>query len=430
MPGPTFGYQCLTAIVALPSFLANCRRSLKYRDKNFLLQRYAYNLPSDLKGRICLQCTGAGEIRAAVALVNQLKLKGYSVFISVQHPTEWDIANKNLPQVPCVYFPVELGFVVQRWLRKLAPTAVLIVEGELWPNFINVADNSDPPIPLALLNARLSRHITNPPKPARKTIAQVIRQMRCIIARDEGDANRFVSLGAEANCVKVLSNLKYAAVRIDVSLPRPTDTSISYALAISTRKGEEELILKAWLAQPTKNHLLVFMPRSPSRIPGLLKMLSPSGLNIGLHSRDRTPTQDMDIYLVDTLGEALPWLQHAEFVFVGGSLVPKYGGQNILEPVALGRACVVGAYTENFRSEVNALLDVGGLVQVADVESLRTTFSKWLSTPEEARLVGERGYHHVRTHQDVAERYIELLHKYKVVLAQQDTFPSPTSAVK
>ena len=118
----------------------------------------------------------------------------------------------------------------------------------------------------------------------------------------------------------------------------------------------------------------------------------------------------MNVCFVDTLGETLPWIQHAEFVFVGGSLLPQYGGQNVLEPVALSRACIVGSHTESFRSEVNALLDAGAIVRVTDRSSLQATFSRLLSNPEDARRIGALGYDHVQSRSDIAKRHVLALH--------------------
>ncbi len=396
----------------LPIAVSSIRRAIKYRSIKFLLQRYAFGLPLGLGGRICVQCTGAGEIRGAAALVAELEASGHSAFVGLRHPTKWDMAHKNLPKVPCVYLPVDFGFVVRRWLQHIVPSAIVIVEAGIQPNFLAVANSSRPPIPAGLVNASLSRHLTAAPILARKTAFNIFHQMRCVLTRDEEDVEHFISLGARADSVKVLGNLKYSSIRTQ-AVPRPSG-SIPYALAVSTREEEEKLIWQAWAAIPYKP-LLVIIPRAPKRVEGLRKMFGAKKLNVGLHSRDLMPNPNQDIYFVDTFGETLPWIQHAEFVFVGGSLLSQYGGQNVLEPAALSRACIVGPYTKTFRSEVDALLGARGCVRVTDKNSLQIVFSRLLSNPKETRAIGMRGYDHVQTKLDTAKRYVRALHDYGVL---------------
>ena len=408
----------MTAL-ALP-LLWNClRRAIKHRSIIFLLHRYGCSLPTDMNGRVCIQCTGAGEIRGAAALISRLEALGHSAFVGLLHPTEWDMAGKNLPNIPRVYLPVDHGFATRRWLRRIVPSAIIVVEAELWPNFLATANSSNPPIPTALVNARLSSRMTNAPRLARKTVFNIFRQIRCVLTRQERDVKKFISLGARANTVKALGNLKYSAVvgaKASFSCP---SGRLPYVLAVSTHEGEEKTILDAWVAISIKP-LLVFIPRNPKRVPALIKTFDAKGLNIGLHSRDLVPNQDTSVYFVDTLGETLPWIQHAEFVFVGGSLSPQYGGQNVLEPAALSRACIVGPYTKTFRDEINALLDTGGIIRVTDKASLQATFSGLLSDPEDASRIGTRAHAHVKSKSKISNQYIEALQHYGVLPSNAD----------
>ena len=361
-----------------------------------------------------MQCSGVAEIRGAAALITRLQAQGYPAFVCLLNPTDWGVASKNFPDIPRVYLPVDLRFVVRRWLRHIAPSAIVVVEAGIKPNFLAIANSSNPPIPAALVNARFSGCTTAPPILARKTISHIFRQIRCVLVRNEDDVKTFTSLGARASTVKVLGNLKYSAIPGKCNFPCPAD-SIPYVLAISTREGEEEIILEAWTAIPLKP-LLVFIPRKPERVPDLVKTFSDvRELKVGLHSRDLVPNKNLNVYFVDTRGETWPWIQHAEFVFVGGSLLPQYGGQNILEPAALSRAFIVGPHTATFKNEVHALLEAGGGVQVTDRDSLQNIISRLLLNPENARRIGKRGHDHVKAKSDMAERYIGALHDHGVL---------------
>lgn len=403
-------YRALAFTAAIPAFLYTASRSLRDGGKRYLRQRYASGLPADLKDRVCLHCCSVGEVRAALPLARELLENGHSLFISVGTPTGRHMARTLLPEIPCIYFPLDHVSVVRRWLKRLNPKTILIVETELWPNFFHAARRLD--IPMALVNARLSRRTQNPPFPLRPALRQAAQQLHCILTRSEKDAERFAALGAPPDRIENLGNIKCAAAIDDI--PDDTPIQLPYILAVSTHKDEEKLIAKLWKTLDPRGKLLVLMPRYPDRAPEILKHLEALGLRAGLHSRDHQPRPDDQTYLADTLGEALWWMRHAAFVFVGGSLVPR-GGHNVMEPAMLGKACVVGPHTDHFEAEVQALLDCGGLRQVQDVDELGRVFSQWLDHPQEARQTGMRAQAQGRDRNMLIKRYIEALSRYSVL---------------
>lgn len=403
-------YRALALTAAIPAFLYTVSRSLRDGGRHYLHQRYAGGLPPDLKGRVCLHCCSVGEVRAALPLARELLENGQALFISVGTPTGRRMARTLLPEIPCTYFPLDHVSVVRRWLKRLHPEAILIMETELWPNFFSAARRMG--IPLALVNARLSRRTENPPVPLRSSLRQAAQQLHCILARSDQDAKRFAALGAPADKIENLGNIKYAAMAEDV--PETAPVQRPYVLAASTHGDEERLIAQAWQTLDSKNHLLVLMPRYPDRAPEIVKVLESMNLKVGLHSRDKQPRPDDQVYLADTLGEAPWWMQHASFVFVGGSLVER-GGHNVLEPATLGKACVVGPYTEHFETEVQALRDDGGLRQVGDAGELGQIFSRWLEHPDEAEHIGTQAQLHVRDRNQLIKRYVETLRHYAVL---------------
>ncbi|MDE0153092.1 MAG: hypothetical protein OXN23_04395 [Gammaproteobacteria bacterium] len=403
-------YRALAFTAAIPAFLYTASRSLRDGGRRYLRQRYASGLPTDLKDRICLHCCSVGEVRAALPLARELLGNGHNLFISVGTPTGRHMARTLLPEIPCIYFPLDHVSVVSRWLKRLNPKTILIVETELWPNFFHAARRLD--IPMALVNARLSQRTQNPPFLLRPALRQAAQQLHCILTRSEKDAERFAALGAPPDRIENLGNIKYAAAIDDI----PDDAPIQrpYVLAVSTHKDEEKLIAKLWKTLDPRGKLLVLMPRYPDRAPEILKHLEALGLRAGLHSRDHQPRPDDQTYLADTLGEALWWMRHAAFVFVGGSLIPR-GGHNVMEPAMLGKACVVGPHTDNFEAEVRALLDCDGLRQVKDAKELSQTFSQWLEHPDEAKRIGMRAQIHVRDRNQLVKRYVETLRRYSVI---------------
>ena len=403
-------YRALALTAAVPAFLYTVSRALRDGGKAYLLQRYAGELPAGLEDRICLHCCSVGEVRAVLPLAREILDRGHDLFISVGTPTGRHMARTLLPEIPCIYFPLDHVSVVRRWLRCLHPQAVLIVETELWPNFFSTARRMG--IPLALVNARLSHRTQNPPAPLRPSLRQAAQQLHCILARSDQDAKRFAALGAPGDKIENLGNIKYAALSEDV--PKAAPINLPYVLASSTHEDEEKTLVRLWRTLDSRDHLLVLMPRYPDRAPEILEDLESMNLKVGLHSRDKQPRPEDQVYLADTLGEAPWWMRHASFVFVGGSLIER-GGHNVLEPAALGKACVVGPHTEHFETEVRALRDDGGLRQVEDGVELGRIFSRWLEHPDEAEHIGTQAQRHVRDRNQLVKRYVEALHRYSVL---------------
>ena len=395
---------------ALPAFLYTLVRALRDGGTRYLCQRYACSLPENLQDRICLHCCSVGEVRAALPLAQKLIDDGRALLISVSTPTGQRMASALLPDLPRVYFPLDHVQIVRRWLKRLRPKALLIVETELWPNFFAAAYRME--IPLALVNARLSRRTENPPALLRPALRQAIQQLHCVLARSEKDAARFSAMGAPADRVENLGNMKYAETVEDI--PGTAPIHLPYVLAVSTHENEEEQLARLWQAIDTQGQLLVLMPRYPDRAPKIMRHLEALDLQVGLHSRDSQPRPDDQIYLADSLGEALWWMRHATFVFVGGSLV-KRGGHNVLEPARLGRACVVGPHTDHFEAEVMDLLASHGLRQVKNIRELAQIFSEWIKHPRQAEKTGLRAQAHMHDRNQVINRYIETLRRYSVL---------------
>ncbi len=405
-------YRLLAHAAALPAALYTAWRSGRDGGLDYLLQRYACRLPQDAHGRVVLHCCSVGEVRAALPLARQLQADGQTLLLSVATPTGRHMAHTLLAEVPCVYFPLDHASVVRRWLRRLQPRALVLMETELWPNFFAAAHAAD--IPLALANARLSPRTEDAPAWLQPALRQAAQRLRCVLARSQEDADRFAAFGVPSERIRNLGNIKYAiapaAMPDEAPIPQP------YVLAASTHADEEEQLAAIWSRLDAGEHLLAILPRYPHRAANLLKSLSAPDRRIGLHSRDRKPRRGDRIYLVDTLAEALWWMRHAAFVFVGGSLIPR-GGHNVLEPAMLGKACAVGPHTLNFRTEVQELQNDGGLQQVQSAAELGSLFALWLAHPEQAEQVGACARAHIRQRHHIARKYVEALQHYAALPA-------------
>jgi len=385
-------------------------RAVKDGGITYLCQRYAWRLPKDLGGYIGVHCCSVGEVSAAAPLIHLLQNEGHDVFLSITTPTGRRMAHVLMPELTCVYFPLDHTTVVCRWLRRIQPRALLIMETELWPCFFYAAQQRD--IPLALINARLTERTDHPPFLLRHTLQLTLQRARCILSRSDEDRQKFLNQNASPERVVSLGNIKYATAENPVDADRPF--SRAYVLAASTHADEEEQLAQLWQRLDPGGHLLVLLPRHPERAPDILKRLHALGWRASLHTQARKPRSEDEIYVVDTLGESRWWMRHAGFVFLGGSLIPR-GGHNVIEPAALGKTCVVGPHTENFAEETSALLADGGLAQALDVGALEEIFRQWLQRPEEVSRIATAATAHVREREQVAHRYIEALKRYAVL---------------
>ena len=403
-------YRFLVLIAALPVALYTAQHAVRDGGWQYWWQRYAWRLPKGLKGGLSLHCSSVGEVSAALPLAQQLLQEGHPLFLSVTTPTGRRMARRLLPEVRCVYFPIDHPSVVRRWLRVLAPSAVLIMETELWPNFFTEAHDRD--IALALINARLSKRTVEPPRLLRSALGRAVAQLRCILAQSASDIKRFTALGARAEYLEEVGNIKYAAPRH--RMPSTAPLVQSYVLAASTHEDEEEQILKMWQTIEPHDHQLVFLPRHPRRARALYKRLKQVDPRVEQYFGNVDSTAPIQI--VGSLGEAQWWICHASFVFLGGSLIPC-GGHNVLEVAALGRACVVGPHTEHCAAEVEALVRAGGLRQVTDAQELACVLATWLAQPEQAQHIGALAGTHMREQTDIIQCYIDALHRHAVLPA-------------
>ena len=407
---PLFNYRAVTTVAAIPAATYTLMRSSRDGGWLYLRQRYAHGLPATLREYIGIHCCSVGEVNAAAPLVQELRTLGHSIFLSVTTPTGHRIAQRLLPDIPCVYFPLDHVATVQTWLRRLQPKALLIMETELWPNFFDAAQRLE--IPLALINARLTKRSNRAPFFLRRAFRHALTQVHCILTRSEEDREKFLARGAEPERVECLGNIKYATRTQPVNATRPIPQP--YVLAASTHENEEEQLARLWQALDAKGHLLVLLPRHPERAEDILARLQALGLNTSQHTKAQAPRSDDALYVVDTLGEARWWMQHAAFVFLGGSLIP-HGGHNLLEPAALGKACVIGPHIENFAQEAQDLLAAGGLRQVEEAQALGAVFHEWLQQPGNTVRVGAAAAAHVATHQQVVQNYVAALRHYGVL---------------
>jgi 3-deoxy-D-manno-octulosonic-acid transferase len=281
-------------------------------------------------GRPCvwLHAVSVGEVNAAAPLVNALLGQRPDIHwvITTITPTGSDrVRSLWGERVEHVYLPYDLPGSTARFLQHFRPSLGLIMETELWPNMLFGC--RDQRIPVYILNGRLSKRSLRGYRLLRPLIGRALRTVRCVAAQSAADARRFQKLGAHADQVQVLGNLKY-----DVAVPQGLDgfrAAFAAALgarrpvwlAASTHEGEEAdvIAIHRRLRERWPDLLLMWAPRHPERFARVQAAADEAGWRVGTRTHDTWPQADDDVFVVDTLGELMAFCACADAVFVGGS---------------------------------------------------------------------------------------------------------------
>ena len=393
--------------------LYTCARASQGGGTRYLWQRLGLRLPY-LQNPLWLHCASVGEVLAVGPLL-ELIMKRHAeitIVVTTNTPTGARVLMKNFgDRLKHTYLPLDFRGGVRRFLKQVNPRCALIFETEIWPEFFHQCDSFK--LPLFILNGRLSKRTLMAPSFVRVLYAQTLNRVVGILARSEEDARGFKSLGAPPDRVITLGNMKFA--RPDNWAPERLADPIgrAYWLAASTHEDEEERIAQTWKKIRSIDHLLVIAPRYPQRGVRIAKKLIALGWQVSLRSRNEPITATTQIYVVDTLGEMPAFMQHAQFVFMGGSLINR-GGHNILEPAQLGKAVVIGPYTNNFNAEVQALVEHDAILEVQDEEVLADTIKTLLANEHLRLLIGARAKALTRASAGMAHLYLHALEELKV----------------
>ncbi|MBI2113819.1 MAG: 3-deoxy-D-manno-octulosonic acid transferase [candidate division NC10 bacterium] len=365
---------------------------------------------------VWLHAVSVGEVMAAIPLARELagRRPDLPLLVSTVTDTGRNVAEQRLPGKQFVFFPVDLGWAVEPALDRLRPRIVLLTETEIWPNFIRACGARG--VPVVLINGRISPRSYPRYRRVRRLFAQVLRGIRLFCMQTPEDAGRILDLGAPAERVHVVGNLKFdlavtgdpqdgSAVRRMLGLP----PSRPVLVAGSTHRGEEAPVLEAFHAvrSAVPDITLLLAPRHPERLGEVETLLERTG--VAWSRRSRLPaSQPPPVILVDTMGELARLYAAGTVVFVGGSLVP-IGGHNGLEPAAYARPVLFGPHMGNFAEMARLFLEQGAAIQVMNADGLAAEILRLLQEPRLAGRMGEAGRGIVETHRGAGRRTLDLL---------------------
>ncbi|HEX5635583.1 MAG TPA: glycosyltransferase N-terminal domain-containing protein, partial [Gammaproteobacteria bacterium] len=323
-------YRVLNYLLWPLWFFYTLRVARRERNSRYFKQRLGYAYPVISTSPVWIHCASVGEVNTWLPL-HQAFSRRYPALhfvITTNTPTGSQIVARHaLHNTTHVFLPMDTASAVSRFYSHIKPRLALVMETELWPELYRQCQEKN--IPLVIVNARLSHKTRNVNDWVKQLYAMALQKVSQVLCRTQADADAFIELGAAANKVKVIGNLKFATQSDSTHQPPSHFTDRPYVLAASTHSDEEYQLAKMWPSASAQNHLLVIAPRHPKRRDDILRQLQPLAMQIAVRSRGDVITAATQIYLADTLGELLSFMTRADVVIMGGSLVQR-GGQNLL----------------------------------------------------------------------------------------------------
>jgi len=432
----------LAALLLLPYWLVQGLRHGKYLSN--LGQRLGFSFPSLAKlpqlqsGAIWIHAVSVGEALSSVTLARRLKdaYPDRPLVISTTTMTGQAMARERFPFAHAVfYFPLDWQACIRRALEAVRPSVVIILETEIWPNFLREACRRN--IPVLFVSGRISdrsfarykRYLGAFGFFLRPFLRSALANALGFLMQSEQDAERIRALGAPVDRVQVSGNLKY-----DLELPAPTPLAnwlegeakrlgrSPIIVAGSVVATEEPLALIAFgtLQGEYRKALLVLAPRKPERFDAAAAFIDESHRKFIRRSQLAVPAPgrstdgasgngaiapDVDVLLLDSIGELASVYRIADGAFVGGSLVES-GGHNILEPAAFGKIPVFGPSMENFAEMARRFIAAGAAIQVESPEDAGVAWIELLRDPERMRKMGDAARRLVESSRGATDRAV------------------------
>lgn len=356
-------------VLAAPVFLYRLIREAGFGER--LKQSFGWLPPETVakvanKNAIWLHAASVGEIVATSPMVKEIKkeMPDSVVVISVVTASGYDMAKRIIPEADgVIFFPLDLPWLSCHVVKKIAPQAFLLVETELWPNFLKASRKAG--IPVMMVNGRIGDKSFGNYRYLGSVLQDMLQTVVKFCMQSSIDAQYIIKLGADPQRVMVTGNTKYDQTYTDVSEEEQKLLISQYGfagqgpiiIAGSTHKGEEESLFASFgkIRNRFPQACLVIAPRDIQRADELVSMAAASGHRAVKRSKlEKENAGGHNTVILDTIGELGRVYSIADVVFVGGSLIPQ-GGHNILEPAAHGKPIVVGPHMFNFK-DIYALL--------------------------------------------------------------------------
>ncbi|QSP96066.1 lipid IV(A) 3-deoxy-D-manno-octulosonic acid transferase [Marinobacter salinisoli] len=345
---------------------------------------------------VWVHAVSVGETIAAGPMVRRLLAQEPGITILMTAMTDTGLAQARKmfgDQVRYAYAPYDTPGSIRRFLRRVEPRILVIMETELWPNMIHQSHALG--VPIFLINARMSERSAQGYERVKGLSGPIMRSLSWVAAQADKDAERFRRLGVAPERVSVTGSVKF-----DVDIPADVQASAEQLKAAfggrvvwvagSTHEGEDEMLLDAHrrvLAEHPST-LLIVVPRHPDRFDSVADKIQRAGLSLARRANGDDPAR-AQVYLGDTMGELMMLYGASDIAFVGGSLITR-GGHNPLEPAVWGIPVFSGPHVFNFETIYQRLVADHGVTMVSDANELAQSLIALVGHPEARRASGER----------------------------------------
>ena len=413
------------AFIILPYFLLKMVFAGKYRKS--IIQKLGGRQTQILTNladnpRVWVHAVSVGEVTAAAPIVASLKIKRpeIKIIFSTSTETGQQMAQQLVKGADAfIYFPLDIPYIVRKIIRLAKPAVFVMVETELWPNFLKACKLNS--VKTLMVNGRLSPRSYKKYRLTMYFWRRVLADLFAAGMIAQVDASRIESIGMAKDRIEVLGNAKYdalaamAAPALQAEIARRVNQQAGerFFVAGSTHPGEDQIVIRVYqqLLKHQPDLKLIIVPRHVERTAAILELLQSAGLPdvITMTDMNKGKIREKErTIIVDVIGELFKIYSLATIVYCGGSLVPK-GGQNILEAAAWGKMIFYGPSMEDFSEEKVLLEDVGCGVTISNEEELLKRLLQALEHPEELEARGARGRDVVAANMGAATRYAELI---------------------
>jgi 3-deoxy-D-manno-octulosonic-acid transferase len=377
--------------------------------------------------RLWMHAVSVGEVNVSTQLIQAMetRLPNLKIIISTTTTTAMEGLQNKLPtHVSKIYYPIDRRAYVSRALGSLRPEAIVLVEAEIWPNFLWRASQMQ--IPTFLINARLSQKSFRGYKRFGFLFRPLFASFAGVGAQNEEDAAKLRTLGCRPEAIEIVGNLKFDAAPLEEKrtldvramlqqLGVPADAPV--IVGGSTHAGEEAILAEQFVQLRRKfpGLFLVLVPRHMERSREVGRELERRGVKFAYRKEITARTQyrpgEIECLIVNTTGELKYFYEPATVVFIGKSLTSR-GGQNPIEPAASGKPTIFGPNMQNFADVVRCFLAKDGAVQVRDASELEVVLAQLLADASRREQLSQNALEVVRENQGAVYRTLDMIAKH------------------
>lgn len=374
---------------------------------------------------IWFHCVSVGETNAAQPLIEHYLKAGHAVLVTNTTKTGQARAKSLFLKAPyqalfqAVYLPADQRYLVADFYQKYQPKLLILVETELWPNLIDLAQQFE--VPCMLVNARLSEKSAKGYAKVPGLTRPMLQKLDQLLAQDVATQQRFIDLGMPQDKTQVLGSIKFDISAPEQFIHKAQQLQQDWNLAnrkiitiASTHAPEEEklfLVFKTYLEQ-YPDWLLIVVPRHPERFDEVFAAAQSLNLTTQRRSLEQAIESNTQVYLADSMGEMWLWYALSQACFVGGSLNEPGGGHNILEAMVLDVPTVIGPHYFNFQAIVDEFLQADALKVGQTVDEVVQLLVRCLEDQAFAQQLSQHAIDVLKRNQGSLYKHIAVIDQY------------------